>query len=243
MNKNPYLRTLVFLLVLLSLLIYPYINQFPGVSAQENSYYYMPKDAPIYWSGPTNKKAIALTFDDGPDPIYTPKILAVLAKYNVKATFFLVGEQTQRNLALVKKILAAGHEIGSHTMTHPDSNNSTLLLLEKEVLESVRLLERLSQQKIKYMRPPYGQLSPAYFAACQAQGITMIVWSIDSNDWREPPVDKMVEQVISQVQPGSIILLHDGGGTRQNTVDALDQLLPLLKQMKLEPMTLSQMYE
>lgn len=243
MSTASYPRKTICFLLFFCICMFPYVNQFPSANAQENSYYYMPTDAPIYWSGSSTKKAVALTFDDGPDPIYTPKILSVLAKHNAKATFFLVGEQTRRNLALVEIILAEGHEIGSHTMTHPDSNSQPSQQLENEVLASIDLLQSISNQKIKYLRPPYGHLSPSYYSACQTRGVTMILWSIDSNDWKIPPVDKLVEQVASQIQPGSIILFHDGGGVRQNTVEALDRLLPLLRQKKLEPITLSKMYE
>lgn len=243
MNETSFSRRAVFFLLFICFSIYPYYNFFPSANAQENSYYYMPNDAPIYWSGPINKNTVALTFDDGPNPIYTPKILSVLAKYNVKATFFIVGEQARQNIALIEEIVAEGHEIGSHTMRHPDANGTPLQQLQNEVLESVALLQNISNQKIKYFRPPYGHISPFYFAACQTHGITMILWSLDSNDWKKPPIEQLVKEITRQVQPGSIILLHDGGGDRQNTVEALDKLIPLLKQKNLTLATLSQMYE
>lgn len=216
---------------------------FSAAHAQNTSYYYMPNDAPLFWSGPSYKQAVALTFDDGPDPMYTPQILSILSKHKVKATFFLVGEQTKRNLALVEKILAEGHEIGSHTMTHPDANNASPQQLQKEVLDSASLLQSVSTQQLRYLRPPYGHIHPSYFSACHDLGIKMILWSVDSNDWKSPPVDHLVKDVAGQLHPGSIVLFHDGGGVRQNTVEALDKLLPLLKQMKLEPVTLSQLLE
>ena len=143
-------------------------------SAQEKKgYYYMPDYSPIFWSGPNNSKQIALTFDDGPDPIYTPKILDVLAKYNVKATFFVVGEMAALTPQLVQRIIAEGHEVASHTMTHPDGNTPPLKL-HAEVLKSITYLQNLTHQPIHFFRPPYGYLNAAYFSACADQKISCI---------------------------------------------------------------------
>jgi peptidoglycan/xylan/chitin deacetylase (PgdA/CDA1 family) len=243
MNKAPSITSYIVLILMISMCVFTSFGTLPIVNAQKNNdYYYMPKDSPIFWSGPNSKKEIALSFDDGPDPIYTPKILNILSKYNVKATFFLVGEQAKLHPQLVQRIIADGHEIGSHTMTHPNANNTPPPTLKSEVMESVTYLQNLTSQEIRFFRPPYGILSPSYFSACSDQGITMILWSVDTVDWERPSFDIIVERVISQIGQGSIILMHDGGGNRQQTVDALDKILCELEQMQLRPVTLSKLF-
>lgn len=220
-----------------------FFGTFPIANAQgNNSYYYMPDYSPMFWSGPNNKKAISLTFDDGPDPVYTPKILSMLSKYNVKATFFLVGDMAKLNPGLVQRIIAEGHEIGSHTMTHPEAPKTSPSKLRSEVMESIACLQNLTNQEIRFFRPPYGYLDASYFSACADRKVIMILWSVETDDWQRPAVDTIVERVINKVEPGSIILMHDGGGDRQNTVEALDKILYQLERMQLQPVTLSNLF-
>ncbi len=194
-----------------------------------------------------NPHELALTFDDGPDPVWTPKILAVLKKYNVKATFMVIGEEAQDNSGILKDYLKDGHEIGNHTYTHPDISEISDFQLRSELNLTERLFAaRLGVQPL-FFRPPYSidqepdtndQAAPAY--RIQQMGYTIIGDKIDTNDWDEHPrksPQEIVDSVLQQLQDmksaswkrGSIILLHDGGGNRTATVAALPLLITTLR--------------
>ncbi|MGB7190570.1 MAG: polysaccharide deacetylase family protein [Acidobacteriaceae bacterium] len=194
-----------------------------------------------------NPHELALTFDDGPDPTWTPKILAVLKKYNVKATFLVIGEEAQDNSGLLKQYIQDGHEIGNHTYTHPDISE----ISDFQVRSELNLTERLFAAKLgiqpRFFRPPYSidqepdtsdQAAPAY--RIQQMGYTIIGDKIDTNDWEEHPKkspQEIVNSVLQQLQDmksaswkrGSIILMHDGGGDRSATVAALPLLITTLR--------------
>ncbi|MGC1363151.1 MAG: polysaccharide deacetylase family protein [Silvibacterium sp.] len=190
---------------------------------------------------------LAITFDDGPDPVWTPKILAVLKKYDVKATFMVIGEEAQDNSGLLKQYVSQGHEIGNHTYTHPDISEISDFQLRSEL----NLTERLFAAKLGiqplFFRPPYSidqepdtndQAAPAY--RIQQMGYTIIGDKIDTDDWNEHPrrsPQEIVNGVLEQLQNmktkswmrGSIILMHDGGGDRSATVAALPLLITTLR--------------
>jgi cellulose synthase/poly-beta-1,6-N-acetylglucosamine synthase-like glycosyltransferase/peptidoglycan/xylan/chitin deacetylase (PgdA/CDA1 family)/spore germination protein YaaH len=190
---------------------------------------------------------LALTFDDGPDPVWTPKILAVLKKYNVKATFMVIGEEGQDYSSVMKEYVEQGHEIGNHTFTHPDISEISDFQLRSEL----NLTERLFAAKLGvqplFFRPPYSidqepdtndQAAPAY--RIQKMGYTIIGDKIDTDDWSEHPrksPQEIVNSVLAQIDNmkthpwmrGSIILMHDGGGDRSATVAALPLLITTLR--------------
>ena len=190
---------------------------------------------------------VALTFDDGPDPKWTPKILDILKRENVHATFMMIGEQAQDNVGLMKRVMAEGHEIGNHTWTHPDISE----ISPGQVQLQLNLTERLFGSKLGvkplFFRPPYSidqepdtndQAAPAYLI--QKMGYTIVGNRIDTGDWderqRKTP-QAITEDVLEQLQTmktkpqfrGSIILLHDGGGDRSVTVATLPVLIDSLR--------------
>ncbi len=190
---------------------------------------------------------LALTFDDGPDPVWTPKILAVLMKYHVKATFMVIGEEALDNSGGLKDYIKDGMEIGNHTYTHPDISEISDFQLRSEL----NLTERLFAAKLGiqplFFRPPYSidqepdtndQAAPAY--RIQQMGYTIIGDKIDTDDWNEHPrksPQEIVNNVLAQIENmktrswmrGSIILMHDGGGDRSATVAALPLLITTLR--------------
>ena len=192
-------------------------------------------------------KKLALTFDDGPDPTWTPKILDILKREHVKAAFMVIGEQAQDNVGLLKRYVREGHEIGNHTFTHPDISEISRRQLDLEL----NLTERLFASKLGlqplYFRPPYSidqepdtndQAAPADHI--QQMGYTIIGDKIDTDDWNEHPrksprqiTDNVLAQLASMKdrpwQRGSIILLHDGGGDRSATIAALPLLIDTLR--------------
>lgn len=197
--------------------------------------------SPILWIGPEDRAAVAVTFDDGPHAMYTPQVLDVLAKYNAKATFFCLGEQAERNKEIVARAVREGHEIANHTMTHPQAPKVSAEQLQQEVGENNKLLEEITGQKVQFFRPPYGYFNADYFKACQERNLTVVLWTIVPKDWEQPPAEVIAQRVISEIQPGSIVLLHDGGGSRTQTVKALEIILQELDKRNLKAVTLSQL--
>jgi cellulose synthase/poly-beta-1,6-N-acetylglucosamine synthase-like glycosyltransferase/peptidoglycan/xylan/chitin deacetylase (PgdA/CDA1 family) len=190
---------------------------------------------------------VALSFDDGPDPVWTPKVLDILKKYNVSGTFFMIGEEAQNNVGLMRRVLREGHEIGNHTWSHPDISE----ISNESVSLELNLTERLFASELGvqplYFRPPYSidqepdtndQAAPA--ARIQDMGYVIVGDKIDTDDWDEHPrkspkeITDGVFQQISDMQTrswmrGSIILLHDGGGDRSATIAALPVLIQALR--------------
>jgi len=197
----------------------------------------------IVWLGSEDKNQVALTFDDGPNPEYTPQILAVLDKYHVKATFFMVGEIAQQYPEVVRKVTEQGHEVGNHTMTHPEAPKVDSQRLRQEVQGTAQLLERISGKKIHYFRPPYGYFDAAYFQACRDNNMDVVLWSIVPRDWEQPPAEIIVRRVVAEIRPGAIVLLHDGGGDRRQTVKALPLIIEAIQAKGLQAVTLSQLLE
>lgn len=193
---------------------------------------------------------VVLTFDDGPDPSYTPAILDILKDDGVPAVFFVVGSQAERHPALLERMAAEGHEVGSHTFTHPDISKISLRQLEVELSATQRLIEsRLGCQTLLF-RPPYGQdTEPRTLEeiktveAVNQLGYLCVGMRLDPNDWANPGVDEIVQRVRAQVQAGqgNVILLHDSGGDRAQTVAALPGLIAALREDGVEFVSLAQL--
>ena len=192
-------------------------------------------------------KEIALTFDDGPDPKWTPKILDILEQKHVKGTFFIIGAEAADNISLLKRVFRDGNEIGNHTYTHPDISEISTRQLDLEINLTERLFESKLGVQPLYFRPPYDNDEEpdtddeaAPVVLIQDQGLTIIGSKIDTNDWNERPrktPTEIIESVLAQLETmktkpqfrGSIVLLHDGGGDRSVTVESLGPLIDALR--------------
>lgn len=194
-----------------------------------------------------SQNEIALTFDDGPDAQWTPQILNILKEKNVKATFFLIGENAEANPGLVQRILADGHELGNHTYTHPDLSQTPLQTVPLELNATQRLIEALTGRSLRLFRPPYlgdaeptddDQIAPVLVA--QSMGYITVGEHVDPGDWELPGAQNIVQRVLDQVNhrtqatkdkdlPTNIILLHDAGGDRSQTVEALPIIIDKLR--------------
>jgi cellulose synthase/poly-beta-1,6-N-acetylglucosamine synthase-like glycosyltransferase/peptidoglycan/xylan/chitin deacetylase (PgdA/CDA1 family) len=182
-------------------------------------------------------KTIALTFDDGPDPAWTPKILDLLSKHHVPATFFVVGSEVARHPDLARRLAAEGHEIGVHTFTHPDLSVLPPWRRDLENSQTQLAVAYATGRSTSLLRPPYSSfpdaLTDADYATVRevgAQGYTTVLDDVDSEDWRRPGVDAIVHNATPENTKGAIVLFHDAGGDRSQTVAALDRLIPRLQQ-------------
>jgi cellulose synthase/poly-beta-1,6-N-acetylglucosamine synthase-like glycosyltransferase/peptidoglycan/xylan/chitin deacetylase (PgdA/CDA1 family)/spore germination protein YaaH len=220
-------------------------SQYRSVVSESMDSYPLPYTLTQYGYRP---KQVAITFDDGPDPIWTPKILDILKQYNVKGTFFMIGEEAQENVGVMQRVFNEGHEIGNHTFTHPDISE----ISEGQVDLQLNLTEDLFGAKLGvhplYFRPPYSidqepdtndQAAPVDHIENKL-GYVIVGNKIDTDDWDEHPrktPQEIIDSVFAQIKlaetktwmRGSIILMHDGGGNRQPTVDALPELIKALR--------------
>ena len=197
-------------------------------------------------SGSSAKHAVAVTFDDGPSPRYTPQILALLKQYQAKATFFVLGCKVEKYPAVIKDMLSDGHELGNHTYSHPRLLHISQTDRERE-LERTRLeLDLMGCPKDpKVMRPPYSEYDQRLLAYLDHTDQELILWSVDSGDWRDLPAPCIVKNVLRQVKNGSIIIFHDSDehelADRNPTVEALKSILPALRQAGYRLVTVSEL--
>ena len=176
----------------------------------------------------TAGRGVAVTFDDGPDPRYTPQILAILARAHTPATFFMVGRQAATHPQLVRQVAQAGQAIGGHTWNHVLLDRLPPGRVAAEVDCTDRLLAGLTGRAVRLVRPPDGAYDRRVVDLLAAQDLQLVLWTVDSRDWARPGVGRIVATVTRELGPGAIILFHDGGGDRSQTVAALPQVLGLL---------------
>ena len=174
--------------------------------------------------------AIALTFDDGPDPRWTGQVLALLAQYHMHATFCLVGEYARQYATLVRQMVAAGHTLCNHTYRHDEHVGSRPPAEIRADLQTTydAIVAASGGVAPRYFRAPAGVWSPALIAEARTEGMTPLDWAIDARDWQRPGVPAILHNILGDMQPGAIVLMHDGYGHREQTVAALRQLLPAL---------------
>jgi peptidoglycan/xylan/chitin deacetylase (PgdA/CDA1 family) len=175
------------------------------------------------------KGTVSLTFDDGPSPIYTPEILAILKKYDVKATFFMVGINAKKYPEIVKMVLAEGHAIDNHTLTHPMLTQLNDAELHKEIISPQIIIFNIIGKKPVCLRYPFGASNSHVREEIRAQGILPVPMGWNSFDYERPGVDKIVAQVVNFAHSGQVILLHDGYDKRDQTVAALPKIIEGIK--------------
>ncbi|TNC26936.1 polysaccharide deacetylase family protein [Amycolatopsis alkalitolerans] len=176
-------------------------------------------------------KFVALTFDDGPDPVYTPQILDALSRAGAVATFCMVGTNVARHPDLVRAVLSRGMRLCDHTLSHDEDlskRSEQRVTAEIAGCWSDLQVAAGADVPVPYFRAPGGIWSDPVRQIAARQGMKALSWSVDARDWALPGTAKIVETVRQSVRPGAVILLHDGGGKRTQTVEALNQLLPWL---------------
>lgn len=173
-------------------------------------------------------KYAAISFDDGPSP-YTPQILSILKKYGIRATFFVLGSNAKANPDLIRQIQTDGHVIGNHSWNHPELIRLSYEELQQELNSTNDLLEELTGQRPSLFRPPYGSTNPAVRSAIQASGMISVLWNVDPTDWALKQSTPVYARVQSGLLEKSLILLHDGGGPREKTVESLPIIIENLQ--------------
>jgi peptidoglycan/xylan/chitin deacetylase (PgdA/CDA1 family) len=177
---------------------------------------------------PTPDKIIAITFDDGPDPADTPKILDVLALHNVKATFFVTGRETTAYPDLVRREAQEGHMVGNHSYTHTDLRRLSEAELTKELQDTNTAIVAAGAPQPNLFRPPYGYTDRTVVSVAASLGLTQVLWDVTTNDWENPPPEEICSRAINNAYDGGIMLLHDGGEAT-NSDDALDCIITGLR--------------
>ncbi|TJY39769.1 polysaccharide deacetylase family protein [Cohnella pontilimi] len=191
-------------------------------------------------------RKVALTFDDVPDPRYTPKVLDILKKKKVRATFFVVGSRTKKHPGLVKRIHREGHVIGNHSYFHPDFSKLPLGKMQEQIRRTETLLLNVVGFKPRLIRPPYGEILQDQVKWAKKERYTVVNWDVDSYDWKQLTGNKIYRNVTRTVRPGSVVLMHAGGGAGQNlsgTVDALPRIIDWLRNNGYELVTLTELLD
>jgi len=194
-------------------------------------------------TGSSEKKRIALTFDDGPHPRYTPEILDILAEFGVEATFFTVGANVEAYPGIVERALSEGHEIGNHTYHHYHTANVSNEVLTKDILACSRVLKKYTGEDIRLFRPPEGVFNEDIKHLCEEKGYIIVMWSVDTRDWAHPPIADICKNARENVRDGSIILMHDFIGKKSPTPAALRRIIPMLQESGFEFVTVSRLLE
>ncbi|MEU3225579.1 polysaccharide deacetylase family protein [Streptomyces sp. NPDC006976] len=172
--------------------------------------------------------AMVLTFDDGPDPLYTPHILDTLREHDVRAMFFLCGEMANDNRDLVRRIADEGHTVGNHSWTHPLVTKLSRAGITDELGRTSDVIEKVTGAAPLWYRAPYGAWNRNSFEIGAAMGMEPMAWTVDTLDWTVPGTDSIVRRVTQGAGPGVVVLSHDAGGNRSQSVAALGRYLPEL---------------
>jgi peptidoglycan/xylan/chitin deacetylase (PgdA/CDA1 family) len=195
---------------------------------------------PFVREGSGRSPEVALTFDDGPGP-YTPSVLGVLERYHVHATFFVIGKMLQYFAPSAERELRDGDVLGDHTETHPAMALLSPNDQHEQLFEQIARVELAGGPRPVLFRPPYGSFDATTLRELKRLHLLMVLWSVDTGDFRQPGVAAIVQTALEGAHPGAIILLHDAGGTRTETVEALPLIIKGLRERGLRPVTVPQL--
>ena len=226
-----------FLIVLLSILT---LFHFAGANTE---IFAVGNSSIVFSKSREPTKKIALTFDDGPHPRYTERILNILDKYHIKATFFVIGVNIQNYPAPLKKIYESGHEIGNHSFSHDNQNDLNSLNAVAEMKKCQDLIIKETGIAPRLFRPPRGACNSDVIDAAKTLGYSVVLWSIDTLDWKGTPSQIIASAVEKQAHGGDIILMHDYTSLKNTTCDALEIIIPRLLARGYKFVTVSELIE
>lgn len=199
--------------------------------------------ASVYSSHRTLKPYLCLTFDDGPDKVQTPKVLALLKKYNVVATFFVLGEEIEYQKDILKQVATAGHEIGNHFYTHQNINKLNEAQIREAIESNNQLIEQVTGKRPTLVRPPYGIITENLKKVCGELNMKIILWNKDSLDWNKNSDANIIKEMCTKPTNGDIMLFHDGSKTYTNTLSSLDVIIPTLQKKNFEFVNVSKLFD
>ena len=199
---------------------------------------------PSDWHGRSDTSSVALTFDDGPSKD-TEAILDVLGEHKVTASFFMIGRQVETFPGIAQRVLAEGHEIGNHSYSHPIYLYQRAHRTREELERTQAVISETTGIRPRFARPPCGVRTPAYFATTRSLGLRTVQWDVAGFDWKERSAKRIATDVLKRVQPGSIVLLHDGDSDgkqdRRDTVAALPLIIEGLQEKGLHVVPLNEL--
>lgn len=197
----------------------------------------------VFKSNENNQMKIAITFDDGPHPVNTKKILDVLDKYNVKSTFFVIGVNAKNYPSSLREIVERGHEIGNHTYSHSVLKSMSEDRIKKEITDTEDTLNGICNLTPELLRPPCGLYDGSLINVAKKLDYKIVLWTIDTNDWAHNSVDNIVKEILKSVKSGDIILFHDYITGKNNTPEALEIIIPRLQKMGFNIVTVSELLQ
>ena len=189
---------------------------------------------------PNTPRIMALTFDDGPSPQFTPEILQLLTRYNAHATFFVLGSEAAHFPQLVRDIIKQGSAVANHGYNHINYFQAGLARTLHDAAQAQALFDKEKIPSIPFYRPPFGNSNQRLVEAMAQKGYAVTLWSVDTHDWSKPGISYITRKVLTDAKPNAIVLMHDSGGNRNQTVAALAAILPVLKAEGYKFVTLSQ---
>lgn len=210
------------------------------VSPPKNRQYFE-KRGEIVWELAMSHKAVAITFDDGPSPSFTQQIMDLFSHYGGYATFFVTGSQVEKFPEVLQEIARRRHEIGNHLFHHRPIPSLSEYHLIQELQRTHRLVQELTGDTIRIFRPINGFYDEKVVRVARSMNYQVILWSQDSQDWSKKTGSEIAANILDQIRPGQILLFHDQGGNRNNTVDALKIILPELASRGYHFLTVSQL--
>lgn len=199
-------------------------------------------------SGSRSGHDFSITFDDGPHPEFTPKILEVLESHQVKATFFVSGRNIESNRSTAEDLASQGHLFGNHTYSHLSALRTGKSRLLDEVVRTKELIENITGEPNRYLRPPYGHITPALLSICRNLDLSIVLWSFNSLDFRGISAEKIIRRAERKISPGTILLFHechfrDGSRDYSATIKAVDSILESTLKRGLKPVTVAELLD
>ena len=236
-------KLILFLTVCFSIFLTSKIFAVEYTSCGKISDYSYEDNCDIIVANRNASKQIALTFDDGPSELYTKEILDILSENNARATFFVIGKNAERFPELIELEKENGHEIGNHTYSHPELRKINAEKFDEEIKKTQEILKEITGEYPILFRPPGGYLSNPIVEKISSNNLSTVLWSWrqDTRDWKKPQADVIVNTVINNIKDGDIILFHDFNTKGSTTPEALKKLLPKLRGMGYEFVTVSEL--